>query len=199
MRNAFTIAATSIAAMAMAFPAAAEITTNTNTPLRDRLQQVRTDVRERLSDTVCKRIEGRIDERTGRFDDTKAKHVENYKNLQDRLTKAMARWESRGYDVSALRADLPGLDAKVKQFATDYAAFIAQLRKTRALPCGDSEGAFRDGMKEARRLLEIVHADAKAVREYYAAEIKPDLEAIRGQTPTVVGDKEEGTGTRERE
>lgn len=193
MRKALTFATTSLMAVSMALPVFAETATNVNapTPLRDRMQ----NARERLSDTVCKRLEGRIDERSGRFDDTKEKHVANYRNLQDRLTKAMARWEARGYDVSALRADLPGLDAKIKQFAADYALFIAQLKKTRALPCGDSEGAFREGMKEARRLLTITHDDAKAIRDYYASEIKPDLEAIRAQTTTVVGNKD---GNKER-
>lgn len=159
-------------ACAFALPAFAEDTTSA-TPVRDRVQQG--------VDAVCANVEKRVDERVSKFDGNKGRHVEAYRKLKDRVSGAVDKWTAAGYDTTKLKADLATLDGKIQTFATDYAAFIAQLKTTRTFACGHSNGDFVRNLGSARTLLQTVQKDSQAVRSFWVQAVRPDILALKKQ------------------
>ncbi|MEK7167449.1 MAG: hypothetical protein AAB791_00425 [Patescibacteria group bacterium] len=129
----------------------------------------------------CGLIQARIQNRAVNYDNSKAKHLSAYNNLKDRLIKFEARLSGKGFDTTTLKADMAVLNGKIDQFAADYGLYMSRLRETQNYACGKSDGEFKTKLSESRNLLLKVHEDSKAIREYYASNIKTDLKNLQAQ------------------
>ena len=146
------------------------------------------DRKQRFSEERCSRINERIDNRIGKFDESRSKHVTTYTNLRSRLQKFVDRAAADGQDVKQLRADLLILDGKIRKFTVDYQLYAAKLRESKSFTCGHAEGDFREKLSEARQQLKVVHEDAADIRSYYRETIREDLKALRASpSPTPGG------------
>ncbi len=134
-------------------------------------------VRERKCDVVQKKLEQRVATYREHRDD----HIEKYETVKDRIKNIISKFNDKGYDTSELEADLVVLDGKIKKFQSDADAFFIKLEGANDYVCGDSEGKFRSGIREARDLLKVVREDAQDIKSYYQTTIKEDLENLRNQ------------------
>ncbi len=129
----------------------------------------------------CTQIENKIQVQIGRYEDGKARHLNSYSNLANRLEKLITRLEDKGYDTTQLKTDLVTLKTKIAKFSTDYLVYITRLNGTKAYACGKSEGEFKNELKSAKDLLKAVQDDSEEIRSFYQETIKPDLKALRKQ------------------
>lgn len=132
----------------------------------------------------CDIIGKNVDKRISNFDKSKAKHVEQYQKMYNRITALVTKLEGEGYDVAQLKIDLIQLDTLIKKFSSDYAVYIAGLRDTKEFTCGRSEGEFKAKLGIARAQLKVVHDDSVAIRTFWAKTIKPEIEALKTQVKT---------------
>jgi len=150
-------------------------------------------VGERVKTTACTAVENRIKGQIERFDNNKGFHQQQFENLRNRVSKIVDRLKAKGFDTSDLTTDLATLDTKIAKFKTDYTTFIDKLRESQDLPCGESQGAFKDKIQESRDALKIVRADVKDIVDYYRNTIKPDLQKLRDQKPETTTETETET------
>src|SRR3989344_5199588 len=132
----------------------------------------------------CFVAQNRIEQRVETYRKNRDNHITRYNKMKDRLTTLVNKLTGKGYDTAKLKADLVVLDGKIQKFAADSAAFHKKLEEANDYNCGDSEGAFKSRVEEARDLLKIVRADAKDIWDYFKNTIKPDFQALRGSKPS---------------
>jgi hypothetical protein len=137
--------------------------------------------REQVRDRVCENIEEKIDLKVARFQDNVDLHVEKYNRLKTRLAEIMLNLEEKGYDVDNLSEHLDELDELILDYAQAYSDFIDSLIFTRGFACGESEGDFRDNLRESRELLVIAKQKRAAIREFYVEVIRKDIKELRQQ------------------
>ncbi len=118
-----------------------------------------------------------------RFENNKDRHVKVYNEAKEKVMQLLEAMEAKGYDVSKLAQDLSAWDAMIVKFAQDYALFIAELQELSQLAVGDSEGQFRAGLQEARKLLRQVQQDAMDIRLFYQKTIRADIQELKAQLP----------------
>lgn len=131
----------------------------------------------------CQNIETRIETKIAKFHNNKERHVNGYKKAAERLQNLADKLDARGYDTSQVRADYQTLNQKILKFAQDYANFIAQLEETQQHACGQSEGAFKQALAEARDALKVVREDSLDIRNFYQTVVRPHVLDLKNQTP----------------
>lgn len=155
------------------FASVSPIFAQSATPLNERQIERRCLVSQKL-------IEARIENYTKHRDN----HKTRYSRVKDRLSKLVAKLTNKGYDTTKLKTDLQILDEKILKFNTDVDAFHKKLEEANDFNCGDSEGAFKSKIQEARALLTIVKDDALDIRDFYKNTIKSDFQALRSTKPS---------------
>lgn len=153
-------------------------------PWQERAQERPNARQERMENRVerrCDIVNKRIDERINRYkqhsDDVEARMA----RVTDRMNEFVNRLESKGYDVSKVRADLTKLEEMRNTRRSLYTAFISELEETKQFDCGDSEGAFKTALSEARTALTKWRDQIKANREFIKNTLRPDLQALKEQ------------------
>jgi len=131
----------------------------------------------------CEKIKEKIANRNEFFEKNKERQLNAYNNLSDRLNKFAEKLKLKGYDVSDLEADLKVLNEKIQKFSADQDAYIGELNGVKDYLCEKTDAESKTKMDELRASLKQVRQDAKDIREYYRNTIKPDLQAIKKQTP----------------
>lgn len=139
------------------------------------------EVKEQKREQLCARIEDRIAAKIARFEENKSSHVEKYNNLKAKLEEITATLKDKGFDTADLESHLAVLDTMVVEYAESYVDFIAQLESSQDNACGESEGAFKDHMKEVRDMFKILMEQRLAIRKYYVEVIRQDIKGIRDQ------------------
>ena len=137
--------------------------------------------KEQRREQLCKRIEDRIAAKIARFEENKSSHVEKYNALKTKLEEITASLKDKGFDTANLESHLAVLDTMVVEYAESYVAFIAQLENSQDNACGESEGAFKDHMKEVRGMFKTLMEQRLAIRKYYVEVIRQDIKEIRDQ------------------
>lgn len=139
----------------------------------------------------CELLTTSIDSRVTKFDENKNTHIEKYQRIKTSLQAIITKLEAKGYDVSELKEDLQTLDNKIKNFASDFAAFIEKLKATKSYACGESDGDFANALESAKSEIDTVRKDAEDIREFYRTVIRPDVEALKEQKHTEAGSENE--------
>lgn len=129
----------------------------------------------------CEKAVAKVATRLEKVEQYKTAHMKAYGNLTDRLTALVAKLKLKGYDATELEADFSVLKDKIQKFSDDYAVCKSKIEELNSWDCTNKYSEFKDKLKANRQALKTVHQDSKAIRAYYAAEIKPDIKAIRQQ------------------
>jgi hypothetical protein len=129
----------------------------------------------------CNLVTSRIELLTTRYGNNKQRHVNAYINAKDRITNLVNKLESKGYDVSKLKADLIVWEEKTQKFGTDYQEFINILNESKTYICGQSNGDFLASLAKARQQLLIIRQDVLDIRLYYQETIRADIQALKSQ------------------
>jgi hypothetical protein len=144
-------------------------------------KEERQEKKEEAIEQRCTRIQERIQNRIGGFDDNKEKHMKVYENMVERVEKFIEKLSADGYDTSKVATDLKVLEEKIAKFSTDKDARLDALNETKNYACGKSEGEFKAKLAEARKALQLVHADAVDIRKYVQNVLHSDIQALRKQ------------------
>lgn len=132
---------------------------------------------------ACEVATAKINQLTTRYDENKEKYVRRYNNIKDKIQTLIARLKDEGYDTTKLQFDLSKLDQQIKDFAEEYSQFILALNDAKTVKCGDSDGAFKLKLQEAKTHLVNSRRIAKEIHDFVKSEIKTDLQELKGQKP----------------
>lgn len=115
-----------------------------------------------------------------RYDKNKAKHIEAYVTVRDRLLDFVTRAENASVDVTTLKSQLTTWSGLIKDSQNKYDAFTAFLRTAGTQVCSDRDG-FAENLETAKVMLDEFKHSLEKSRDYYKNTIKPSLQDIRGQ------------------
>jgi chromosome segregation ATPase len=133
---------------------------------------------EILTQARCDKITKAMENRIENFEKRQNLHVPAYDNLKSRLDTLISKLESRGYDVSDLKAEVSTLEEKINKLDSDYNAFIAKLNEIKDYACDHTNAEVKVKLVEARALLKTVREDNLGIRNYFKTVIRPDIVQI---------------------
>lgn len=143
-------------------------------------QEQRRERQEQQAQNVAQRIELVI----ARFDNNYQRHIDTYRAMKEKCAELITYLDGEGYDCGRLEADLQTWDQMIAEAARDYASFIDLLRAAQGFDPYTSQGQFKAAMEQARSQLRVFRQDVLDVRHYYQTVIRPDILAVRSQTPS---------------
>jgi len=156
--------------------------------LRERRTEKRSDVKDRISKRReemkgkrCEIIANRVGNKVEKFEGNKGKQLERYQRFSGKLSTAVDKLNTKGYDTSQLASDLKELDGLVKRYASDYEYFISLLRGSQKYTCGESKGDYKSSLQEARAQLKVVRGSRKSIISFYKSNIRKDIQDLRSQ------------------
>jgi hypothetical protein len=159
-------------ASAMGLPVRSSPTSSGSTPLQDQRAQ---------------RIIERIETVIARFNNNKDLHIAAYNAAKDKVTEIVTTMTAQGYDTGKLREDLQTWNTMILKAAGDYATFISLLKTAEQYAPYASQGQFLNAIDQARKQLRVCTQDNLDVRHEYQTVIRPDVQALAGQTPKSQG------------
>jgi chromosome segregation ATPase len=132
----------------------------------------------------CEKTNSNIEKIIENYDTKVQKHIDTYSSIKSRIEYVVKLLESKGADVSALRTELDTLNEMIFTVATEREQYIATLRESQTLVCGESEGAFKEKIQEARNKLPKIKTDVEAIKSYIKDTIRPELQKLRDSLET---------------
>ncbi len=140
-------------------------------------QQIKEKVNERIEDR-CDRVLFNIDQRIDRYDRNFEKNRSAYLNIKTIVTNLISKLESRGKSVDELKNLLNEFNQLVNKAESKYSEFIEQLNNSKVYACGDSEGKFKDTVKEANVTLAEFRKILSEINAFVNQKIKPAIEKL---------------------
>lgn len=150
--------------------------------------------KNKLKETVCKRVQINITKRINQFESKKGMHITQYTQLDEKLQNIINRvneYYGYGYSYSydyaygygyvyqkpteKLEADLAVLKEKVNDFSVDYIVYAQSIKNAKQFTCAGTEGELKDELSNTRSYLNQVQVDAKAIQDFYKNTIRPDV------------------------
>lgn len=131
--------------------------------------------REQNVQARCQLSESKINFRINQAEQSRDKHVSIYNGVKKRLDNLVAKFESKGCDVSTLKNNLTKFDSLIQDFGAAVRDYTGSLQNTRNLQCGDTQGKFVGAAQTARQKLLVVKQKADAVHEFFKTTIQPQL------------------------
>lgn len=160
---------------------------------KEKLELKKAEVEERLQEKKekmvenrekrCEVIESRVAEKITKYEENKSRNIGWYKEFTDKLTTAAKKLEDKGLDVNKLREDLKEFDKMVDEYVSLYEDFIASLKNSQQYACGESEGAFKDAVKDAIAKHKLAVQKRKEIFEFYKNVVREDIRALRESLP----------------
>lgn len=153
---------------------------------REDLQE---DVEQRVEDiqnlwnerveTRCSIVTTRVDSITARYSDNQLRYVNRYNNLIERLDNLVATLNERDVDPLDLPELLTEMQGLVDQFNSEMNETISILNESKELACGESEGAYREKIQEARIALLDARSTGIEINNFFLITISDELEEIK--------------------
>lgn len=151
--------------------------------LKEKYQNKKDKIEERV-EKRCDVVNNHINNRINRYDENYEEVEASMDRVTTRTDEFVDRLEKKGYDVSQIREDLSTLKDMRNTRRSLYTTFIEKLRITQQYDCGDSEGAFREALQEARTALTDWREQVKATREFINSTLRTHLEELKEQNPS---------------
>lgn len=129
----------------------------------------------------CDLVTRRIDQRINLYNATKTQREAFYQRRAAEWNNLIKRLEAAGIDATTLNNDLAMLNQKVKELSDLYQQFIDKLMAARSLPCGQSEGAFAQAVKDSSTILKQVRLKMIEIETFINTTVRNDLVALRKQ------------------
>lgn len=128
---------------------------------------------------ICEQVGTRIDFHLERYEERKDDFVQRVERSIVKLKEINSRLKARGCDTTKLEADYQNLGSQLSVWVNDYNTFINLLNESKTLACGESQGAYRDKVNQARNQLRTVREKGIEMRNFYSGTIRPDVEALK--------------------
>jgi uncharacterized protein YoxC len=149
--------------------------------------------REARIEDRCEDVTAHVDEVLAGYNTNHQGQVVKHEKMLERLRKMNENLIAKGYETADLVAAVQVLGEKIEKLNADHETFIGELEDTKEFACGESEGAFKTAMEEARAAMKVVRADVEDIRTYYRDTIRPAIEALKAQKPDVSPSPEDDT------
>lgn len=133
---------------------------------------------ERRTEGRCEAVNKRIDNRIAHYEDNYTRIEERMARITERMDKFVARLEGKGYDVTKVKADVATLTQMRETRRSLYTNFINELKETKQYDCGDSQGAFKTSLEEARMALSKWRDQVKANHDFLENTLRADIKAV---------------------
>ncbi|GIW69435.1 MAG: hypothetical protein KatS3mg101_0182 [Patescibacteria group bacterium] len=127
---------------------------------------------------ACTVISSSINDKLETFSNSETKHLETYTKILDRLSQMIDKWESWGYDVSEIEADLDYIEELVNEYKEDYNDFVSKLTAAKNA-CGNTD--YNTKLTAAKNALKELRGDVVNIRTFYQTELRPDILALKSQ------------------
>lgn len=137
------------------------------------------DKAKQVRERICAATQDRVETRWQRYYDARMNRVQNMERGILTLQKRVEYFREKGLDTTKLEADIAKLQELVSEYKTAYADFLTALEEAKSIPCANYEGKFLPELKQAREAWDVVRAKARAIKDFYATNIKPDLMNLR--------------------
>ena len=134
-------------------------------------------------DARCAKFKDKMETKISNIQDKQEQHKNTLDNLTNRLETLISRLDGKGYDTAQLKTDLDTLKNKIKKFKSDLAALVEKANNTKDNVCSDDDAKIKVNLGGTRTLVQAVRNDVKDIRIFYINEIRPDIQAIKKQTP----------------
>lgn len=157
----------------MLFVGVLPVAAQSNTPLRDRIQEAR--------EARCQRIENFVNNRKARYQQHKATHAERYNNVKDRVQNVVSKIANQGIDVIKLNSQLQQLDTLIKNFSTKHDEIALALDGSRSAACSENKEQFEANAASAKQDLQEIKDAANAIRNFIKDNLRPELVSIKAQ------------------
>lgn len=143
-------------------------------------KEERQEKKEERIEKRCEKIEQRIANRISKYEDRKENDTLIFDKLTTRLDSLIGRLEERGVDAADLKSKVDSMKAMVDDLRELQDAFIAELKKTEDLACGESEGAFKEQLQATKEDLNAVRDKVTEIRNYYRDTVRPAIIDLKG-------------------
>src|SRR4030066_2301385 len=128
--------------------------------------------------TSCAIINSTIDKKLNGFENSKAKHMEIYTKLVDRLEQMIEKWKERGYDVNKVEEDLNTINTMIDEYEQDYEDLKSKIENLKSL-CGSDD--YKTKLTEVKAALKELRKDGVDIRVFYQTVIRKDIKALKLQ------------------
>jgi len=135
-------------------------------------------------DARCAKFKDKMETKISNIQDKQEQHKNTLDNLTNRLGTLISRLNDKGYDTAQLKTDRDTLSKKIEKFKSDVDALAEEANNTKDNVCSDDDTKIKANLGETRTLVQAVRSDIKDIRTFYQNEIRPDIQAIKNQTPT---------------
>jgi len=128
---------------------------------------------------ICEQVGIRIDWHLERYEERRDDFVERVNRARERLKDINQKLKDQGCDTSQLEADYQSLGSQLSVWVNDYNVFVNLLNESKTLACGESQGAYKDKVNQARNQLITVREKGMEMKNFYSETIRPDVEALK--------------------
>lgn len=142
-------------------------------------QQQRQETREDIVESRCTIQTTRINNLIDRYSENRARYINRYNALIQKLDTLSGRLSEEGVDTTSLNQEINAIRPLVDQFNSEMNETIALLEEAMTLACGESEGAYLSKIREARISLLDSRAITIQINGSFLNDIVPELQALR--------------------
>lgn len=139
----------------------------------------------------CKVAQGSIKSVEARFKVGFPKRTKAYENLQDHLTKLIAKLKERGVDTTTLEQQQATLKDMVEDFKAHIDDFKQEVSDLREMDCESDPEGFKAALEAARATHKSLVDEINAIKAYIKDTIRPTLAKLREEVKA----KQESTDT----
>lgn len=116
-----------------------------------------------------------------RFGIARQNDQERHNRLVERLKQAIEIFSGRGYDTTALKEAVEGMDIRVEAVEDAFASFMNALESVKELGCTSSKEDFQAALETTKDKLEALRTARAELHDYYKETVRPALWALKKQ------------------
>jgi hypothetical protein len=150
------------------------------TPFRAR-QAERQEKRQESITARCQLITDRMSTQIARHDNNRGLYQAWSQQVISWTEKVKEKATTAGLSTSELDADLATFKTKLAATEAAHQAYVTALKETQQQACGESDGAFKSELSQARALHLEMRTAIMDLRSFYQNELRPTLQSLRQQ------------------
>jgi gas vesicle protein len=130
---------------------------------------------------ACERVQNRVQNAIERYRGNTNRYRSFFNGIEVKLTNLISKASAAGYDTSKLEDDLETLRNMITEASQTLYDYLDVLESSEEFTCGESEGVYKDQIKEAKELVKQLRTEIQEMRSFYHETLKPDLNELREQ------------------
>ncbi len=159
-----------------------------STTLQQRIEKHKTELKTKLTSLEetrlkarCKAGQGIVKIARERADGVTPNRVKAYQELQEHLTKIIAKLKALGIDTSALEQEQAVLATKAAKIKSDFETYKQNLSDLKDVDCVSDPTGFKAALETARTTHDSLVKELADIKAYIINTIKPTLADMRTQ------------------